>query len=145
MPDLPDNWRAPVCYDSASIAKKVRETLDDLGWKYERDRSIHSYSRLWIVISLPSITYMFQFLVRRKMGFVINAYDERPTHAGDLHFLEIKGIDKENASDIRMFLQEFASSLPKKPYKFHWTERFRLGYLNREHLNARRKWAQWGI
>ncbi|MEA3558979.1 MAG: hypothetical protein U9R75_06970 [Candidatus Thermoplasmatota archaeon] len=141
----PEKWRASVCYNSASIAKKVRETLDELGWEYERDRSIHSYARLWIVISLPSVTYVFQFFIRTGNGFVINAYDERPTHAGELHFIEIKGITKKNAKDVRKFLQLFARSLPQKPYNFHWKERFRAGFLNREHIIAKRKWGQWGV
>lgn len=145
MSSPPEIWKAPVCYDSASIAKKVRETLNKLGHEYDRDRTIHSYSRLWVVISLPSVTYVFKFIVKGEMDVVIKAYDEKPTHAGELHFIEISGIDKKNAKFIRKFLHVFAGSLPKKPYEFHWKERFRVGFLNREHMTAKRKWGQWGI
>jgi hypothetical protein len=145
MTSPPSTWRAAVCYDAPSISKVVRETLDDLGWEYDRDRSIHSFSRLWIAISMPAVSYVFQFLVRAPVEVVINVYEEKPSHAADLHFIEIKGITKKNAPLVRKFLQNLSSSLPKKPYRFHWTERFRAGFLNRHHINARREWGKWGI
>jgi hypothetical protein len=141
----PSTWRAAVCFDAPSISKVVRETLDDLGWEYDRDRSVHSFSRLWIAISMPAVSYVFQFLVRGPVEVVINVYEEKPSHAADLHFLEIKGLDGKNAPKVRRFLQEFASKLPKKPYRFHWTERFRAGFLNRHHMNSKREWGKWGV
>jgi hypothetical protein len=145
MSKPPSTWRAPVCFDAPSISRVARETLDDLGWDYDRDRSIHSFSRLWVFISMPAVSYVFQFLVRDPVEIVINVYEEKPSHAAELHFLEIKGITKKNAPKVRKFLQKFASSLPKKPYNFHWTERFKAGFLNRHHMNAKRDWGKWGI
>ena len=142
---LPDTWRAPVCYNAPSISKTVRETLDKLGWEYDRDRSLHSFSRLMVVLAIPAVTYVFQFIVREPVEFIINVYEEKPTHAAELHYIEIKGINTKNAPKVRRFLQEFSNALPKKPYKFHWTERFKAGFLNRAHLNARREWGRWGV
>jgi hypothetical protein len=52
MAKLPIKWRAAVCYDSPSVTKMVRKTLDDLGWKYERDRALHHFSRLIVVLAI---------------------------------------------------------------------------------------------
>ena len=145
MKTPPKTWRAAVCYDAPSISKVVRETLDSMGWEYERDRGIHSFNRLWVAISMPAMSYVFQFIVMDPVELVINVYEERPSHAAQLHFLELKGINRGNASRVRSFLQQFASTLPKKPYRFHWTERFRAGFLNRHHLRSRREWERWGI
>jgi len=141
----PSTWRAAVCFDAPSISKVVRETLDELGWKYDRDRTIHSFNRLWVAISMPAVSYVFQFIVKDPVDLIINVYEEKPTHAAELHFLELKGLSSGNAPKVRRFLQEFSSSLPKKPYKFHWTERFKAGLLNRHHINSRKEWGRWGV
>ncbi|MBN1391066.1 MAG: hypothetical protein JXA22_10545 [Candidatus Thermoplasmatota archaeon] len=145
MASPPSTWRAAVCYDAPSISKVVRETLDGLEWKYERDRTVHSFNRLWVAISMPAVSYVFQFIVSEPVELVINVYEEKTSHAAELHLLELKGIDRKNAPKVRKFLQRFASSLPKKPYRFHWTERFKAGFLNRAHLNAKREWGRWGV
>ena len=145
MAGPPNTWRAAVCYDAPSISKIVRETLDEMGWKYDRDRSIHSFSRLYVAISMPAVSYVFQFTVRAPIEIIINVYEEKPSHAAIIHFIEIKRIDGKNAPKVRRFLQKFASSLPKEPYRFHWTERFKAGLLNRHHINAKREWKKWGV
>ena len=145
MSDPPSTWRAPVCFNAPSNSRMVRETLDRLGWTYDLDRSMHSFSRLMLVLAVPAVSYVFQFLVREPVEFVINVYDEKPTHAAELHFIEVKGITKNNAPKVREFLQEYAGSLPRKPYQIHWTERFKAGLLNRHHINAKREWKKWGV
>jgi hypothetical protein len=141
----PDKWRAAVCYDSPSLTRMVRETLDELGWKYERDRALHHFSRLIVVMAIPSNTYVFRFIVSDPIDIVIDIYDERPTHTGDLHFIEIEGLNYVNARKVRRFLNLFTSKLPRKPYSFFWKERFRVGFLNKHHVRAKREWSRWGI
>lgn len=141
----PEKWRAAVCYDSPSITRIVRETLDDLGWKYDRDRGLHHFSRLIVILAIPSNTYVFRFIVNEPLEVVIDVYDERPTHTGDIHFIEVDGLSGKNAPKVRRFLQEFASKLPKKPYEFFWKERFRAGFLNKDHVRSKREWSRWGV
>jgi len=145
MKEVPSTWRAAVCYDSPSITKLVRETLDEMGWTYDRDRALHHFSRLMLVIAIPSNTYVFRFIVREPVELVMDIYDERPTHSGDIHFIEINGIDGINAPKVREFLQRFSTKLPRKPYGFFLVERFKAGFLNRHHIRARREWSHWGI
>jgi hypothetical protein len=143
--DPPESWRAPVCFDAPSTASRLREALDSLGWEYERDRGMHHFSRLYVVISMPSNAYTFRFMVKRPVKVRIDIYEERPTHTAELRFIDISGLDGKNAPKVRQLLNEFASSLPRKPYDFFWQERFRAGLLNRHHLTAKREWSHWGI
>jgi hypothetical protein len=143
--DPPERWRAAVCFDAPSTASKLREAMDALGWTYERDRGMHHFSRLYIVISMPTNSYTFRFMVLKPIKVQIDVYEERPNHSAELRFVEVKGLDRRNAPMVRKLLNEFASSLPRKPYAFFWQERFRAGLLNRHHLTARREWGRWGI
>ena len=145
MSKVPTKWRAAVCYDSPSVTKMVRKTLDDLGWDYDRDRAMHHFSRLMVIIAIPSNTYVFRFIVKKPVEFVIDVYDERPTHAGDIHFIEVDGINSSNAPKVRKFLQLFASNLPRKPYSFYPVERFKAGFLNKYHMRSRSEWSHWGV
>jgi len=141
----PETWRAAVCTDSPNISKAMRRALDGLGWEYERDRSHHNFSKLMFFITMPQMSYVFQFLVRDPIEIVVNCYDERPTHAAEVHYLEIKGLSGKNARKVRELLQRFAEEMGRKPYDFHWKERFRAGILARPHLEARREWSRWGV
>ena len=143
--DPPETWRAAVCYDAPSTASRLREAMDTLGWKYDRDRGMHHFSRLYIAISMPTNSYTFRFNVKRPVKVQVDIYEERPNHSAELRFLEVKGLDRKNASRVRELLNEFASSLPRKPYAFFWQERLRAGLLNKHHLLAKREWGRWGI
>ena len=141
----PEVWRGAVCYESPLISKMIRETLDEMGWIYERDRTEHHYTRLMVAITMPSASYVFQYIVKDPIDVIINIYDEKPTHTGISHYVEIKGLTSKNAPRIRKFLGKVADKLPRKPYDFFWQERFRTGILFRDHLVAKREWGRWGI
>ncbi|MCU0799356.1 MAG: hypothetical protein MUC62_06755 [Candidatus Thermoplasmatota archaeon] len=143
--DPPETWRAAVCFDAPSTASKLREAMDALGWDYERDRGMHHFSRLYIVISMPTNSYTFRFNVKRPIKVQIDVYEERPNHSAELRFVEVKGLDRKSAPKVRELLNEFAAMLPRRPYEFFWQERFRAGLLNRHHLTARREWSRWGL
>ena len=88
-------WHSAVCYNSKSIAKVTRETLDRLGYSYDRERTYKPYSKLMVIMPLPKFSYVFQFKVTKPSEFIINIYDTRPTHSGELHLLEILEISEK--------------------------------------------------
>lgn len=143
--DPPETWRAAICYDAPSTASKLREAMETLGWKYERERGLHHFARLYVVITMPTNSYTFRFNVRSPVKLRIDVYEERPNHSAELRFVELKGLNRRNAPRVRELLNEFTSSLPRKPYAFFWQERLRSGLLNRHHLLAKREWGRWGI
>jgi len=141
----PETWKAALCVDSPNISKAMRLALDELGWEYERERSNHHFTRLMVFITMPQNSYVFRFNVNSPARIVIDCYDERPTHVGEIHYMEIRGLDRKNARSVRELLQTFANKLGRRPYDFHWKERVRSGLLSRPHLEARREWSRWGI
>jgi hypothetical protein len=142
---LKSRWHSAVCYNSKSMAKVSRETLDQLGYSYERERTYKPYSKLMVVIPMPKFSYVFQFKVTKPSEFIINIYDTRPTHSGELHMLEILEISERNLNYVKKYLSGLANNLPRKPWKFFWAERFRYAIAATEYLRAKSAWREMGI
>ena len=138
-------WHSAVCYNSKSIAKVTRETLDQLGFSYDRERTYKPYSKLMVVLPIPKFSYVFQFNVKKPKEFIINVYDTRPTHSGELHLLEILDISEKNLNFVKKYLKSLANNLPRKPWKFFWGERFRYAIAAPEYLRAKSAWREMGV
>jgi hypothetical protein len=138
-------WHSAICYNAKSIAKLSRETLEELSYKYERERSYKPYSKLMVIFPLPKYSYVFQFRVKEPVQFIINIYDTKPNPSGDLHLIEISEISKDNLEQIKKFLQTMANKLPRKPWKFFWSERFRYALAAPEYLRAKKAWKKMGV
>jgi hypothetical protein len=142
---IKSEWLSAVCYNSKSMAKVVRETLDGLGYSFSRERSYKPYSKLMVILPLPKFSYVFQFQVSKPAEFIINIYDTKPTHSGELHILELQEITPENLDFIKQFLQAVADNLPRKPWKFFWSERFKYALAAPEYLRAKKAWREMGV
>ncbi len=142
---LKTNWHSAVCYNSKSMAKITRETLEELGYIFERNRSYKSYSKLMIILPLPKFSYVFQFNVTAPEKFIINFYDTKPTHSGELHLMEIQNITPNNIKYVKEFLKALSNNLPRKPWKFFWSERFRYAIAAPEYLKAKKAWRKMGV
>jgi hypothetical protein len=140
----PPIWSATTCFDSKYNAKVLRETLDELGLDYSRDKENRHYSRIMVIIPFPQFAYVFKFLVA-KPEFEINIFDTRPTHSGVYHHIEVKYINKSNIKTVKKILNTWAKKLPRKPYKFFFYERLRTGFVLPEFLLAKRKWRMMGV
>ena len=138
-------WKSAVCYNSKNMAKIARETLDELGFEYERERSYKSYSKLMIVLPLPKFSYIFQFKISEPAQFIVNIYDTKPTHSGELHFLELIEITPDNLTHVKRFLGGLVEHMPRKPWKFFWSERLRYAVAAPEYLRAKKAWRKMGI
>ena len=133
-----ERWTAPVSIPSNEMVAHVKETLEEMGFTYRRERTYHHYSRLLIVLPMPESSYVFRFRVLSPAKFLIDLYDTRPTHSGELHFIELR--DVENLDVARRFLRKLVARMPRKPWKFTFMERFRTGFLTPEYVRARRIW-----
>ena len=142
---LKDTWIAAVCYDSVTIAKYLRGALEDLDFKYTRDKAEKPYTKLMAIIPLPRFAYTFQFKIQESSGFVINVYDTRPTPSGILHFIEVQNIDDGNIQDVKLVLKSLAAELPRKPWKFFWMERFKYALAAPEYIRAKKAWNKMGV
>jgi hypothetical protein len=138
-------WHSAVCYNSKSMAKVTRETLEDLGYTFERERGYKSYSKLMIILPLPKFSYIFQFKISEPIQFIINLYDTNPTHSGELHMIEVHNISSENLKYVQRFLKALSENLPRKPWKFFWSERLRYAIAASEYLRAKKAWREMGV
>jgi hypothetical protein len=127
------------------MAKITRKTLVQLDYEFDRDRTYKPYSKLMVIFPLPRFSYVFQFKINKPSKFVINYYDTKPTHSGDLHLMEILDITPENLKDIKRFLLELSNNLPRKPWKFFLSERFRYAFAAPEYLRAKKAWRFMGV
>lgn len=143
--DVRSEWHSAVCYNAKSIAKITRETLNELGYDYERTRSYKPYSKLMVMFPLPRFSYVFQFKITNPKEFIINVYDTKPTHSGELHLLEILDINVDNLSKVKEYLNKLVENLPRKPWKFFWSERLRYAIAAPEYLRAKKAWHEMGI
>lgn len=123
----------------------LRETLIELDYEFEREKTHQRYSRIMFAIPLPNMAYVYQFRIATTPPFVVETYDTQPSHSGILHHVAIHGIRPENLDDIRRLFQTITTKLPRKPWQFFWLERFRTGFIHIEYIRARKRWEQLGI
>jgi hypothetical protein len=138
-------WHSAVCYNAVNMAKSIRETLEQLGYQFERERSYKAYSKLMVVFPIPKYSYVFQFKVKEPSEFTINIYDTKPTPSGELHLIEILEINKNNKKHVKKFLSALKESLPRKPWQFFWSERLRYAIAAPEYLRAKKAWREMDI
>jgi hypothetical protein len=59
--------------------------------------------------------------------------------------IEIQDITHENLAIIKKFLKNLADNLPRKPWKFFWSERFKYALAAPEYLKAKNAWHLMGV
>ena len=134
-------WQAAVAYDSETMAFTVREVLNKLGYKFTRDRETRHFQKYIAgLVPTPQFTYVFVFRIKKPSSFIVKLYDTIPTQSGVLHFIEIDDIHEDNIEDVQKFLKTLVDDMPRKPWEFFWSERFRYALLAPEYLSAKKKW-----
>jgi len=56
-------WETPMANKVTHVAIALRESMEELGWTFERERSERIYSRFAIVMPMPKVAYVFRFVV----------------------------------------------------------------------------------
>ena len=142
---IPGSWRAAICFNARSVAGLLRESLDELKYKYEREKSEKHFTRFVVIMPWPQNAYVFQFRITKPSEFIINTYDLRPTHSGEVHFIEITKLNESNISDARKVLRHMVAKMPRKPWKIFWAERMRYAIMAPEYMEAKSAWYSMGI
>jgi len=146
-----ENKKYPVIFRAATwvpakdLSIVTREVLDKLNFKFARSRGMKNFSKLIIVVPVPRFSYVFRFDVTEPVEFSIKIYDENPTPSGEVHFIEIEQLSPENLFHIKKFIRLLAGKLPRKPWKFSLSERFRYGFAAPEYVTAKKKWQMMGV
>jgi hypothetical protein len=140
-----DTWEVAVYLDAISTAKLLRAALGELNFKFSRDKTEKPFTSLMVVVPMPRFAYAFQFKIEEPSEFVINIYDTKPTPSGILHLIEVRDINEDNLNDVRKVLKQLASKMPRKPWKFYWSERFKYALAAPEYVRAKKKWNRMGV
>ncbi|MDP6156061.1 MAG: hypothetical protein QF682_08015 [Candidatus Thermoplasmatota archaeon] len=141
----PTTFRTAVWVSAKDLSIITREVLNELDFKFERNRSTKNYSKLIIVVPVPSFSYVFRFDVNEPVQFTIKIYDEKPTPSAEVHFIEIETLSLNNLQQVKKFVQCLASKLPRKPWKFSFSDRFRYAFAAPEYVSAKKKWRMMGV
>jgi hypothetical protein len=137
--------RLPCSFSAQTIALSLREVLEELKFKFERESIQKHYTQIMVLVPLPKFAHTFRFVIREPSEFIIDIYDAKITHSGMIHFIELENIRKENIDNIRLVLNKLAYKLPHKPWKFTLGQKFQIGFLAPEIITARAKWRKLGI
>ncbi len=139
-------WQAPISFSANSVAPLLEECLDELGYKYERDKSDKHYSRFMIIMPMPKFAYVYRFTVSEPSVFTIDTYDTQPKHAGIMPYIEVHDdVTTENIEDIRKVLRKLIEKLPRKPWTFTTGQRLMYGYLSFDFGKAKKQWKRIGL
>lgn len=141
----PTTFRAAIWVPAKDLSILTREVLQELDYKFRRTRSTKNYSKLILVVPVPRFSYVFRFDVNEPLEFSIKIYDEKPTPSADVHLMEIETISADNLPHVKKFIGRLASKLPRKPWKFSLSERFRYAFAAPEYVTAKRKWRMMGV
>lgn len=139
------DWKSAITFTSEEISPIVREILEELKYEFKRETTEKYYSQLLILFSVPKFAYVFRFVVEEPSSFIIDTYDTKYTHAGNISYIEILNFDEISKKDVERFLKKLVEKLPRKPWKFTLNQRFLCGFLTPEFLTARKQWKKMGI
>ena len=135
-----------LCGQRARIpdrAAALRESMEELGWTFERERSERIYSRFSIVMPLPKVAYVFRFVVTDPLdGVKVDTWEMRLTHRGDISYLSVDGYTYEELRHVQRLLQELVGRLPRRPWDFPLGQRLEAGLWIPEWSQSRKMWQR---
>lgn len=138
-------WKSPISFSSDGVAKVLRETLEELDYKYARDKVQKYYDKTFVVVPMFRFAYAFRFIVEEPSEFTLDVYDTQPTHSSVIPYMEIDPVKNDNFDDIRKMLTLFAGKLPREPWKFTIGQRLMHGAIMPEFRRAKKAWEKIGV
>jgi hypothetical protein len=139
-------WESPTANKLTDVAVALRESIENLGWRFERERGEKIYSRFAVILPMPKVAYIFRFRVLSPLENVtFDAWEMRFTHRGDITFLAVDGFTFDDLDTVRQLLDELVGRLPRRPWDFPLGQRLEAGLLIPEWSQGRRMWQQWGF
>jgi len=139
-------WETPMSNRVTDVAVALRESMEGLGWAFERERGEHIYTRFAVILPMIKVAYVFRFRVTRPLpGVVVDTWEMRATHRGDISYLAVKDYRDEDLPAVRGLLGELVERLPRRPWDFPIGQRLEAGLVIPEWSDSRRRWHQMGF
>ena len=130
--------RLPVCFESRTTAASFRKLLDKKEYSYKRTTSSRTYTKVSFVIAHEKTAMVYRYIINDSK-LKADIWEENPS-SGNVTYIEIESDDEEAKSKL---LKEFALSLPRKPWKYTFTQRIRNGWFSQGIFQAKSKWKNY--
>ncbi len=141
---VPETWNAPMSFPATTVARLLREEMDNLGWEYERESDQKIYTRVMVIMPLMKGAHVYRYRVHSPFEITIETYDTRPTHSGYVPRIGIKGLNEENFPHVKKLLDEVMKRLPRPMWEFTLQHKLMNGLLSPEFREAKVMWAALG-
>ena len=136
-------WETPMSNKVTHVAVALRESMEELGWQFERERSERIYSRFSIILPMPKVAYVFRFRVNDPLDDVVfDIWEMRMTHRGDISFLSIDDYKYQDLGRLQRLLRELVDRSPRRPWDFPLGQRFEAGLWIPEWGESRKMWQR---
>lgn len=145
IPKQRSSWQSPVSVGVLESAGAVRAALEDLGWPYERRKSVRLYSKFAVAVMLPKGAYVFQFKVTGKPDTTVETWETEMSPGARIAHLKVEGETASDPAQLRAFLDLYRRAAGKDPWRFSAGERSRAGFLLPEFSRAKKAWAAAGF
>jgi len=140
------SWETPMSNAVTDVAVALRESMEELGWSFERERSERIYSQFAIIMPMPRLAYVFRFRVTDPLPDVcFDALEMRLTHRGDISYLAVKDHHHPELPQVQALLRELVSRLPRRPWDFPLGQRLEAGLAIPEWSTSRKRWGEMGF
>lgn len=140
------SWETPMSNALTDVAVALRESMEALGWSFERERSERIYSQFAIIMPMPRLAYVFRFRVTDPLPDVcFDAWEMRLTHRGDISYLAVKDHHHPELPLVQGLLRELVARLPRRPWDFPLGQRLEAGLVIPEWSTSRKRWGEMGF
>lgn len=136
-------WETPMANNVTDVAAALRGSMEELGWKFQREKGEKIYSRFAVILPLARVAYVFRFRVTDPLDDVkFDTWEFRFSHKGDITFLAVDDYRFEDLDIVHQLLSELVERLPRRPWDFPLGQRMEAGLALPEWGSARRMWQQ---
>lgn len=136
-------WETPMANNVTDVAAALRESMEELGWKFQREKGEKIYSRFAVILPLARVAYVFRFRVTDPLDDVkFDTWEFRFSHKGDITFLAVDDYRFEDLDIVHQLLSDLVERLPRRPWDFPLGQRMEAGLALPEWGSARRMWQQ---
>ena len=145
------HWKSPISIPALDMVEAIRRSMEALEVQFKRKSRSKMYSAMYIIAPLPKTAYVYRFVAKGpdasddEEDFIIDVYDMMLTHAGNIGMMEVDNLTKKNKQTVRKVLLGAVETLPRLPWDFPLSIKWRHGLLIPEYGRAKRAWRDLGF
>ena len=130
--------KLPVCFESRTTAASFRKLLDKKEFNYKRTTGSRTYTKVSFVIAHEKSAMVYKYDIENSK-IKADIWEENPS-SGNITYIEIESEEKKLENEL---LNDFALSLPRKPWEYTITQKLRNGWFSQGIFRAKSKWENY--